>query len=58
VCDFLVLVLSDLSFMALVILQANVIDLLVLEVAALLDGLEQWKLRSLQEDCECGPVFL
>jgi hypothetical protein len=44
--------------MALVILQANVIDLLVLEVAALLDGLEQWKLRSLQEDCECGPVFL
>jgi hypothetical protein len=23
----------------------------------LLDGLEEWKLRALQEDCEGGPVF-
>jgi hypothetical protein len=24
----------------------------------LLDGLEEWKPRALQEDCEGGPVFL
>jgi len=24
----------------------------------LLDGLEEWKPRALQEDCEGGPVFV
>jgi hypothetical protein len=24
----------------------------------LLDGLEEWKLRALQEDCDGGPMFL
>jgi hypothetical protein len=24
----------------------------------ILDGLEEWKLRALQEDCEGDPVFL
>jgi hypothetical protein len=32
--------------------------LITLGGCRLLDGLEEWKLQALQEDCEGGPMFL
>jgi hypothetical protein len=58
VCDILVLDSSVLELCGTSDSLSKRHRLVTLGGCHLLDGLEEWKPRALQEDCEGGPVFL
>jgi hypothetical protein len=58
VCEILVLHLSVLELCGTSDSSSKRHQLVTLGGCCLLDNLEEWKLRVLQEDCEGGLVFL